>query len=52
MSESEKDELEFLRWFAANADFGPSEGEVRMFMRKDYERETGKKVPDRWRGED
>ena len=44
-------ELNYLRWFKVNADFGPADGDVHMMMEKDYEKETGKKVPEDWRYE-
>ena len=52
MSDMEKDELEYLRWFAANADFGPADGDVKAYMREMYEARTGKKVPPSWRDEE
>ena len=39
-------ELEFLEWFYFNCDFGPSDGDVRYFMKKDFIKETGKELPD------
>jgi hypothetical protein len=54
MSEQEKleaTELEYLRWFAQNADFGPADGDVHYFMQQKFEKETGKSVPENWRYE-
>jgi len=48
MSEEEKAELEYLRWFCSNADFGPADSDVRQYMCESYEKETGKPVPDGW----
>ncbi|MFQ1062188.1 hypothetical protein [Bordetella trematum] len=39
-------ELEYLRWFYANADFGPAERAVRYYMNQDFTRQTGKGLPD------
>ena len=45
-------ELEWLKWFAQNADFGPAEGDIRNAMRKEFRKLTGKEIPKGWRGED
>jgi len=52
MTEDTNEELEWLRWFAINADFGPASGEVRSLMREEYEQKTGRKVPFEWRDEE
>ena len=44
----EADELEYLRWFYKNADFGPADGDVRFYMEGDFIRETGKKPPNEY----
>jgi len=44
-------ELEYLRWFVINADFGPSHGDVVYYMNRDFMNETGKELPEGW-GED
>ena len=49
---SQNTELEWLRWFARNADFGPASGEVRAIMREEYESKTGWKVPSDWKDEE
>ena len=41
-------ELEYLRWFRHNADFGPASGEVIGIMDRDFMRETGKNLPEGW----
>lgn len=46
MSKEERDELEYLRWFYCNADFGPAHRDVVFCMNEDYEHETGKSVPE------
>lgn len=46
MAKPESDELHYLRWFFANADFGPGDGDVRAYLNERYEEQTGRKVPD------
>lgn len=41
-------ELEYLHWFALNADFGPADDDVVHYMQEEFEQETGKKVPKEW----
>lgn len=41
MSEEEKIELEYLRWFFSNADFGPADDDVRYIMNNQYVSEGG-----------
>ena len=41
-------ELEYLRWFHINADFGPADGDVRDAMAEDFIASTGKDLPDGW----
>lgn len=48
--QEQDDELHYLRWFCINADFGPSDEDVRQHLRQSYEKETGKPVPVGWRG--
>lgn len=43
--EAKEAELHYLRWFKQNADFGPADSDVHMFMDQAYERDTGKRVP-------
>lgn len=38
-------EAEFLKWFYANCDFGPADGDVRSSLKAWFEQETGKDVP-------
>lgn len=45
-------ELEYLRWFARNADFGPASGDVVDYMREAFTAKTGKAVPKEWDRED
>lgn len=39
-------ELEYLRWFYQNADFGPADGDVRIYLNEGFIAETGKSIPD------
>lgn len=41
-----QDEFEFFKWFYQEADFGPADYDVRLAMFDEYERKTGKKVPE------
>lgn len=41
----EATELEYLRWFFENSDFGPADYEVKEIMEDDFQRRTGKNVP-------
>ena len=47
--EKEQLELEYLRWFKANADFGPADSDVHAILDEEYETETGNKVPKEWK---
>jgi len=49
MTEEEKDELEYLRWFVSECDFGPADSDVHIGMQEAYEEDTGKRVPEGWR---
>ena len=44
-------ELEYLKWFWENADFGPADDDVRMMLNEDFERETGRSLPTGYRPE-
>lgn len=45
-------ELDYLRWWVANADFGPASGDVEHHMRLRYTEDTGKPVPKGWTGDE
>lgn len=47
--QKEATELEYLKWFKINADFGPADGDVQFIMDQNFEEETGKRVPKGWR---
>ena len=42
-------ELKWLEWFANNVDFGPAHGDVMIMMQEQYEKETGRPVPEAWK---
>lgn len=44
-------ELKYLRWFYANADFGPADSDVRDFMDKQYVAEGGL-IPNGYKGDE
>ena len=41
-------ELEWLIWFANNADFGPADFDVHMIMENKFEKTKNKRVPKNW----
>lgn len=41
--------LEFAEWFLGEADFGPSHGDVMVNFIQDFEKETGKSLPDEFK---
>ena len=41
-------ELEYLKWFRINADFGPADGAVIDYMNARFMEETGKNLPKGW----
>lgn len=41
-------EIEWLRWFAQNADFGPAHGDVFEILQRAFMRSTGKLLPEGW----
>ena len=45
----EDNELKYLKWFYANADFGPADSDVRYYMNKQYIHEGGV-IPDGYKG--
>jgi hypothetical protein len=45
-------ELEWLAWFAQEADFGPADGDVHYILENRFEKKTGKKVPREWTWKD
>jgi hypothetical protein len=48
MNENYATELEWLTWFAHEADFGPADGDVHIWMEEKFEKKTGKRVPKNW----
>ena len=45
-------ELEYLKWFRLNADFGPADGDVKDIMDQQFQKETGKRLPEGWEREE
>lgn len=41
-------ELEYLKWFRINADFGPADSEVKDNLNEAFMDETGKNLPVGW----
>ncbi len=41
-------ELEYLKWFRINADFGPADSDVKDIMNEQFMEETGKNIPEGW----
>ena len=41
-------ELEYLKWFRINADFGPADSDVKDVMDQNFMEETGKNLPEGW----
>jgi hypothetical protein len=41
-------ELEYLKWFRLEADFGPADEDVKQSMHERFMRETGKNLPEGW----
>lgn len=41
-------ELEYLKWFKQNADFGPADSDVHEIMDENFMNETGKNLPEGW----
>lgn len=41
-------ELEYLKWFRIEADFGPADGDVQDYMNQRFIEKTGKNIPEGW----
>ena len=48
MEKKRASELEYLRWFRINADFGPADADVIHSMNERFKEETGKELPNGW----
>lgn len=42
-------ELQWLKWFYENADFGPAHGDVMDCLQEEFKEQTKKEVPDGYR---
>lgn len=51
MGKERATELEYLKWFRLNADFGPADSDVIYFMNERFKEETGKELPKGWEEE-
>lgn len=38
-------ELEWLRWFYLHTDFGPADSDVQDEMKREFKKDTGKRLP-------
>jgi hypothetical protein len=41
-------ELEYLKWFRLEADFGPADSDVKADLNQRFMQETGKNLPEGW----
>jgi len=41
-------ELEYLRWFYQNCDFGPADDDVVLAMNERFKEKTGKDLPEKY----
>jgi len=39
-------ELEYLKWFYQNMDFGPAHGDVMLALQAEFQQQTNKQLPD------
>lgn len=44
-------ELEWLKWFFQNADFGPAHGDVMLSLQEQFEEAMKKRVPENYKYE-
>lgn len=48
MARERATELEYLKWFRLNSDFGPAEGDIIDWMNQQFMNQTGKNIPEGW----
>lgn len=41
-------ELEYLKWFRINADFGPADTDIKDIMNQNFMEQTKKNLPEGW----
>jgi len=41
-------EIEYLKWFCQEADFGPADSDIRDRMQQIFMDKTGKNIPEGW----
>lgn len=46
-----EDEQKYLKWFFQRADFGPADGDVRLWMEEQYTAQTGNPIPESYKYE-
>lgn len=44
-------EIDFLKWFYQNADFGPADGDVRQHLKQRFALDTGLNLPEGYEDE-
>lgn len=52
MARERSTELEYLRWFRQEVDFGPAHEDVIELYNSKFMRETGKNLPEGWNVDD
>ena len=48
MARERATELEYLKWFRHNADFGPAHSDVIEMLNSEFMHRTGKNLPEGW----
>ena len=48
MSRERATELEYLKWFRCEADFGPAHSDVMELYDEQFMKDTGKNLPEGW----
>ena len=48
MARERATELEYLKWWRMNCDFGPGDGDAQEAMNKAFMEGTGKNIPEGW----
>lgn len=48
MARERATELEYLKWYRQNTDFGPADGDVKDGLSEEFIEMTGKDLPEGW----
>ena len=48
MTRERATELEYLKWFRINVDFGPADSDVKQYYNEAFMKQTGKNLPEGW----